>query len=84
MRDFLNSIIVAFKKFNRTDQLQLIGKGSEIVTIAIVVDFLITFYQMLPWLLRLFLAPVLIGGAWFFAKEIVTPFMIKKLERYLN
>jgi hypothetical protein len=81
---YINTLTTSFQKMNRTEQIALIDKGSVIVTIGVVVVVLATFYQMLPSLLRIFLAPGLIAGAWFFAKRVVTPVMIARFEQYLN
>jgi hypothetical protein len=81
---YINTLVTSFQKMNRTEQIALIDKGSVIVTIGVVVVVLATFYQMLPSLLRIFLAPGLIAGAWFFAKRVVTPVMIARFEHHLN
>jgi hypothetical protein len=81
---YKNTLVTAFQRMNRTEQIALIDKGSVIVTIGVVVVVLATFYQMLPSLLRIFLAPGMIAGAWFFAKRVVTPVMIARFEHYLN
>lgn len=81
---YVQTLKTSFQKMNRTEQIGLIDKGSVIITIGVVVVVLATFYQMLPSILRIFLAPGMIAGAWFFAKRVVTPVMVARFEHHLN
>ncbi len=81
---YVNTLVSSFQRMNRGEQIALIEKGSVIVTIGVVVVVLATFYQMLPSIVRIFLAPGLVAGAWFFAKRVVTPVMIARFEDHLN
>lgn len=70
---------------SRAEQIELIEKGSVIITIGVVAVVLASgLYHMMPSMLRIFVAPALLGAAWFFAKRIVTPVLVTRFDHYLN
>jgi hypothetical protein len=81
---YLHSLSASFVRMTRAEQLELIDKGSMVVTIGVTILVLAIIYPMLPSILRLFLTPTLIGGAWLFSKRVVTPVMVSRCANYLN
>ena len=69
---------------NRTEQESLITKASVIITIGVTTLALVVFYPLVPQLVRVFLVPGAIFGAWWLGGKVVSQVVIARLEPMLN
>ncbi|MFN8655300.1 MAG: hypothetical protein U0105_03075 [Candidatus Obscuribacterales bacterium] len=74
----------AFIRMNRTEQESLITKASVIITIGVTTLALVVFYPLVPQLVRVFLVPGAIFGAWWLGGKVVSQVVIARLEPMLN
>jgi hypothetical protein len=81
---YLATLASAFSRMTRTEQIDLIIKGSQIVTIGVAVVGLGLFYYFLNVMIRVFATPALLVGAWWVGTNVVAPAMITRFGQYLN
>ena len=81
---YLQTLSNAFGRMNRDEQVDLIVKGSQIVTIGVAVVGLGLFYYFLNVTIRVLLTPALLVGAWFLGSKVVAPVMVDRLNQYLS
>ena len=74
----------SFLNMPRAGQLELIMKGSIVMTMGVAVVSLGLFYYFLPTFVRVFALPIVIITAWFTATKLVAPMIKDRLESYLN
>lgn len=74
----------AFIRMNRTEQESLITKASVIITIGVTTLALVVFYPLIPQLVRVFLVPGAIFGAWWLGGKVVSQVVIARFEPILN
>jgi hypothetical protein len=74
----------SFKNMPRSTQLELLTKGSIIVTMGVSVISLGLFYYFLPTIVRVFGLPIVLVTAWFVATKLVFPMVRDRLEPHLN
>lgn len=89
MDEYLRRLRESFRRLNRDDQIQLIANFSTIVAILPFVCLLAAcwptpFYRTLCIQLRALLLPAIIIAAWLFARDILIPFLVNRLQRQLN
>jgi hypothetical protein len=82
--NYLGTLKDSFVNMPRSTQLELISKGSIIVTMGVAVISLGLFYYFLPTIVRVFAAPALLVTAWFVGTKLVFPMVRDRLEPYLN
>jgi hypothetical protein len=82
--NYISTLKYSFANMPRSTQLELISKGSIIVTMGVAVISLGLFYYFLPTIVRVFAAPVLLVAAWFVGTRLVSPMVADRLEPYLN
>jgi hypothetical protein len=82
--NYLGTLKDSFANMPRSTQLELINKGSIIVTMGVAVISLGLFYYFLPTIVRVFAAPALLVTAWFVGTKLVFPMVRDRLEPYLN
>jgi hypothetical protein len=81
---YMRTLANAFGKMSRTEQIDLIIKGSQIITIGVAVVGLGLFYYFLNVTIRVLVTPALLVGAWFLGTKVVAPVMTERLNQYLN
>jgi hypothetical protein len=81
---YLSTLKNSFREMPRATQLELLTKGSIIVTIGVSVISLGLFYYFLPTIVRVFALPVVLITAWFVATKLVYPMVRERLEPHLN
>ena len=84
MGGYVQSLKTSFNGMPRNVQLELIMKGSIVMTMGVAVVSLGLFYYFLPTIMRVFALPVVIVTAWFTATTLVAPMVKERLEPYLN
>jgi hypothetical protein len=82
--NYIQTLINAFGRMNREEQIDLIIKGSQIITIGVAVVGLGLFYYFLNVTIRVLATPALLVGAWFLGTKVVAPIMVERLNQYLN
>jgi hypothetical protein len=81
---YISTLKDSFANMPRSTQLELISKGSIIVTMGVAVISLGLFYYFLPTIVRVFALPVLLVAAWFVGTRLVAPMVADRLEPYMN
>ena len=81
---YLDTLKNSFASMTRVQQMELITKGSLVVTIGVSVVSLGLFYYFLPTIVRVFALPLMGVTAWFVAVKLVAPMVADRLSRYLN
>ena len=81
---YLNTLRSSFRNMNRAAQLELITKGSIVITIGVSVVSLGLFYYFLPTIVRVFALPLVLVTAWFVATKLVAPMVRERIEPILN
>lgn len=81
---YMQTLATAFGKMNRDEQVDLIIKGSQIITIGVAVVGLGLFYYFLNVTIRVLITPALLVGAWFLGTKVVAPVMIERFNSLLN
>ena len=81
---YLDTLKQSFYNMPRAGQLELIYKGSIVITMGVAVVSLGLFYYFLPTIVRVFALPVVGVTAWFTATKLVAPIITARMEQYLN
>jgi hypothetical protein len=81
---YVNNLKLSFQRMPRAGQLELITKGSIVVTMGVAVVSLGLFYYFLPTVVRIFALPLVLVAAWFTATKLVAPIIKDRLEPYMN
>lgn len=82
--NYVNVLGVSFRRMGRIEQCNLILKLSQIITIGVAALATSFFYPFLPLFVRVLGLPVVIIGAWFIGSKVVSPVIIKRVEKSLN
>ena len=81
---YVETLKSSFHNMPRAGQLELIYKGSIVVTMGVAVVSLGLFYYFLPTVVRVFALPVVFVTAWFTATKLVAPMISARMEPFLN
>ena len=82
--NYLNLLSVSFHNMPRDQQCKLITRLSQIITIGVTALVMNLFYQFLPLLVRVLILPPIGIAAWLIGTRIVSPVIIKRMDRHLN
>jgi len=82
--NYVKSLGTAFGRMNRRDQVQLISRFSQIITVGVVAVTFGIFYPFLPSLVRVLALPAVIVGAWWVGTKLIAPEIVTRLEDKLS
>jgi hypothetical protein len=82
--NYVNVLGLSFSRMERTEQCSLILKLSQIITIGVAALATSFFYPFLPLFVRVIALPAIIISAWFIGSKVVSPVIIKRVEKSLN
>lgn len=82
--NYIQTLIVYFKRMTRVEQESLITRACQVITVGCAIVLTTFFYQFIPTLIRVFALPAFIVGSWFVATRVVAPIVIAQFENKLN
>jgi hypothetical protein len=82
--NYVENLKLSFSRMPRAGQIELITKGSIVLTMGVAVISLGLFYYFLPTIVRIFALPGALIIAWFTATKLVAVIIKDRLEKFLN
>lgn len=83
-QNYLAMLGTQFRRMLRAEQVELITRLCQIVTIGSAALITMLFYGFIPLYLKIFVLPAILLGAWWTGTNVVAPIMIGRYEQYLN
>jgi hypothetical protein len=83
-QQYKERLVTSFNLMDRDQQESVIRKNTTALTVGFAVLFLNAIYGALPALLRVLGVPLICVGSYYAGRKLLTPFMIKRLERHMK
>ena len=81
---YKNILRTSFVRMTRSEQEALLTKASIIITIGVTIIALGLFYSLIPRMVRVFLVPGALFGAWWIGGKVVAQVIIARFDSFLN